>query len=62
MKIQKIHDHIQRVREHVKNAPVEKKHHFLMALSFFVLALHWINPDFEAFGFAITGVLATELA
>lgn len=41
---------------------VEHKKHVLALTSIVVLVLHYTNPDIEAWGFCVAGVLCTEWA
>lgn len=51
-----------RTNHHFRKAAEEHKHGFLSSLSIAVLAMHWINPEFEAIAFAIAGIIAAEMA
>ena len=38
------------------------KHTCLASMSVIVLVLHWVSPEAEAIGFAVVGVITSELA
>lgn len=54
--------HVQTVKACAHTFFQAHKHNCLASLSVIVLALHWVSPEAEAFGFAIAGIITTELA
>lgn len=40
----------------------DHKHTCFASLSVMVLVLHWVSPEAEAIGFAVVGVITSELA